>query len=68
VVEFGSLQHETTSWHQGQPHDLYGFDELPEFTESQFRFVIGWNRTRARASAAAWSAPATRRPTATASG
>jgi hypothetical protein len=31
--------------HQGQPHDLYVFDELPEFTESQFRFVIGWNRT-----------------------
>lgn len=45
-VRFGSLQYETnvTDW-QGQPHDLYGFDELPEFTEYQFRYVTGWNRT-----------------------
>lgn len=46
VVWFDSLQHEADKEkHQGQPHDLYVFDELPEFTESQFRFVIGWNRT-----------------------
>lgn len=46
AVRFASLQHEknVTDW-QGQPHDLYAFDELPEFTEKQFRFVIGWNRT-----------------------
>lgn len=30
---------------QGQPHDLIGFDELPQFLESQFRFLVGWNRT-----------------------
>lgn len=45
-VRFGSIQHEAnvTDW-QGQPHDFYGFDELPEFTEYQFRFVTGWNRS-----------------------
>lgn len=31
--------------YQGQPHDLIGFDELPQFLESQFRFLVGWNRT-----------------------
>lgn len=30
---------------QGQPHDLIGFDELPQFLERQFRFLTGWNRT-----------------------
>lgn len=30
---------------QGRPFDFYGFDEGTEFTESQFRFVTGWNRT-----------------------
>lgn len=31
--------------YQGQPHDLIAFDELPQFLESQFRFLCGWNRT-----------------------
>ncbi len=31
--------------YQGQPHDLIAFDELPQFLESQFRFLVGWNRT-----------------------
>lgn len=31
--------------YQGQPHDLIGFDELTQFLESQFRFVVGWNRS-----------------------
>ena len=46
AIRFGSLQYEqdTRNW-QGQPHDLYGFDELPEMSEAQFRFVTGWNRT-----------------------
>lgn len=45
-VRFGSLQYEkdVMAW-QGQPHDFYGFDELTEFTEQQFRFVTGWNRS-----------------------
>lgn len=30
---------------QGRPHDFKGFDELPQFLESQYRFLIGWNRS-----------------------
>ena len=49
TVRFGSLQfeHDVKSW-QGQAHDFYGFDEITEFTESQFRFVTAWNRTTAQ--------------------
>ncbi len=46
IVEFGSLQYEKDKEnYRGRPHDLYGWDELPEFTESQFRFVNAWNRS-----------------------
>jgi hypothetical protein len=46
IVQFGHLQsEEDVKKHQGQSRDLYGFDELPEFSEAQFRFVTGWNRT-----------------------
>lgn len=31
--------------YQGQPFDLYGFDELPHFTRTQFRTVVGWLRS-----------------------
>jgi hypothetical protein len=31
---------------QGRAHDLKGFDEITEFTESQYLYLIGWNRTR----------------------
>lgn len=31
--------------HQGQPHDLKAFDEIAHFFESQFRYLIGWNRS-----------------------
>jgi hypothetical protein len=45
-IEFASLQYDKdVSNFQGQPHDLYVFDEITEFTEQQFRFVIGWNRS-----------------------
>ena len=30
---------------QGRAHDLKGFDEITHFTESQYRYIIGWNRT-----------------------
>ncbi len=45
-LEFGSVQYEDDkrSW-QGRPHDFYGFDEITEFTRSQYQFIIGWNRT-----------------------
>lgn len=45
-IEFGSMQHEWNKEdYKGRPHDLYDWDELPEFTESQFRFVNAWLRS-----------------------
>jgi hypothetical protein len=46
TIEFGAMQLEDAkqNW-QGRPHDFYGFDEIPQFTKSQYQFVIGWNRT-----------------------
>lgn len=44
-ITFGSIQHEkNVTDHQGQPHDFYGFDEGPEFTEYMIRFVTTWLR------------------------
>jgi hypothetical protein len=46
MIRFGSMQYDSdVTDHQGVPYDLYGFDEITEFTEAQFRFVTGWNRT-----------------------
>jgi hypothetical protein len=46
LLEFGAVQYAAdVSGYQGRPHDLKGFDELPNFLESQYRFLIGWNRT-----------------------
>jgi hypothetical protein len=46
TIEFGAVQYEEdkTNW-QGRAHDLKGFDELPEFSESQYNFICGWNRS-----------------------
>lgn len=45
-VRFGHIQHSDDVLKlQGQAHDLYGFDEICEFEESQFRYVTGWNRS-----------------------
>lgn len=46
TLEFGAMQHEQdkTQW-QGRAHDLKGFDEITEFTKSQYVFACGWNRT-----------------------
>jgi len=46
ILEFGAVQYEggKTDW-QGRPHDLYAFDEITEFTQSQYEFICGWNRT-----------------------
>lgn len=30
---------------KGRPHDLKGYDEIPDFTLSQYLFINGWNRT-----------------------
>lgn len=46
VMELGSVK-EPGDWvkYQGRPHDLKAFDELPHFTEQQFRTLCGWLRT-----------------------
>ena len=31
--------------YQGRAHDFKGFDEIPHFQESQFRFLCGWLRS-----------------------
>lgn len=46
TLEFGAVQREDDKkkW-QGRPHDLKAFDEITEFTLSQYLFMSGWNRT-----------------------
>lgn len=45
-IEIAAMQYEKDKEkHRGNPHDFYAFDEITEFTESQFRFVMAWNRT-----------------------
>lgn len=46
TIEFGAVQYEDDKkdW-QGRPHDLKAFDEITEFTESQYVFITGWNRS-----------------------
>jgi hypothetical protein len=46
TIEFGAVQYEDDKkdW-QGRPHDHKLFDEITEFTESQYVFICGWNRT-----------------------
>jgi len=46
TLEFGAVQYEDNKkdW-QGRPHDLKAFDEITEFTESQYLFITGWNRS-----------------------
>jgi hypothetical protein len=45
-VEFGACQIlGDEQAYQGRPHDLKGFDEITHFHESQFRFLMGWNRS-----------------------
>lgn len=46
VVEFGGCEYEEDKQkYKGDPHDLIAFDEVADFTETQFRFIIGWNRS-----------------------
>lgn len=45
-IEFGAVQlDDDKRKYQGRPHDAKLFDELPNFLESQYRFLIGWTRT-----------------------
>ena len=46
IVEMGGCQlEEDKQKYKGEPKDLIGFDEISDFTESQYRFIIGWNRS-----------------------
>jgi hypothetical protein len=46
ALEFGGCQYEDEKErYKGRPHDLKAFDEISDFSESQYRFIIGWNRT-----------------------
>jgi hypothetical protein len=48
-VELGACQFDGDEQkYQGRPHDLKAFDEVTHFTEAQFRFLKGWNRTTRR--------------------
>jgi len=49
VIEFGAVQYEENkkNW-QGRAGDLKAFDEITEFTRTQYLFIIGWNRTTVR--------------------
>jgi hypothetical protein len=45
TLEFGSVKNEDDkSKYQGRDHGLKGFDELPQFSPTQYTFIIGWNR------------------------
>jgi hypothetical protein len=46
MIEFAAMQYEKDKKdQQGRPRDLYVFDEVTEFTESQVRFSTAWNRS-----------------------
>ena len=46
IIEFEACQHEKDKFKQrGRPRDFYGFDEAPEFSESQVEFITGWLRS-----------------------
>jgi len=46
AIEFAGMER-PGDWakYKGRPHDLKAFDEIPEFTELQYRASIGWLRT-----------------------
>lgn len=46
LIEFAGVPNEKDKQrHKGDPHDLIVFDEVGDFYESQFDFIIGWNRS-----------------------
>lgn len=46
IIDIGGCQLEDDKQkYKGSPHDLIAFDELPDFTESQYRFITIWNRS-----------------------
>ena len=46
LIELGGCQlEEDRQKYKGNPRDFYGFDEISDFTRTQYEFIIGWNRT-----------------------
>lgn len=46
VIDISGCQHEDDKQKfKGTPHDLICFDEVSDFTESQYRFITAWNRS-----------------------
>lgn len=46
VVDMGGCQLESDKQkRKGIPHSLKAFDEIPDFSESQYTFIKGWNRS-----------------------
>jgi hypothetical protein len=46
VIDIGGCQLENDKQkRKGIPHDLKAFDELVDFSESQYEFIITWNRS-----------------------
>ena len=46
ILELGSCQFDkNVVRYKGRPHDLVAFDEIADFSEYQFRFLITWART-----------------------
>lgn len=44
-VEYGSMPNiGDEQRYQGRPHDLLVFDEITQFTELQYRYLLTWNR------------------------
>lgn len=45
-IELGAVQlEEMRKNYQGRPHDLKAFDELPQFSRTQYEFIINWCRS-----------------------
>lgn len=46
TVRFAGCQHEDDKERfKGRAKDFYGFDEIGDFTRSQFKFITAWNRS-----------------------
>jgi hypothetical protein len=46
IIDMGGCQlEEDRQKYKGDPHDLIAFDEVSDFTETQYTFIIGWNRS-----------------------
>lgn len=46
TIDIGGCQLEDDKQkYKGKPHDLICFDEVSDFTETQYTFIIGWNRS-----------------------